>query len=120
MAERVSVSLTTDASGDVVGNTPMLSGHLNRVEYDGGFDATADFTIATAGGVTVWTESDVAASATFRAPRLATHASDGTASLYASTGEPVLDRIYLAHETIDITVAQGGNAQAGVLVFVLE
>lgn len=118
--ERVTVSLTTDASGDASSNTTMLSGFVERIEYDGGFDAAADFTIATENGVTVWTESGIAKAATSRTPRIATNATDGSASLYAAAGTAVLAPIFVHDEVIDVTVASGGNAVTGVFVFVMS
>ena len=118
--QKQTITVATDASGDAtVYSGSVANGRVLAILYDGGHDATADFTITTEStGQTVWTESDVTNSATFRAPRLATHATDGTASLYAAAGEPVEAYVWMADERLKIVVAQGGNATTGVFTLI--
>ena len=113
-AERHTVALTTDASGDVTGYTNTVTGRVIAVIYTkDDFAAGVDFTITSeTTGQNIWTESDVNASKTV-APRQPTHDRAGVASLYAAAGEPVEDHIYVALERIKIVVAQGGNAKSG-------
>lgn len=115
-AERHVVTLTTDASGDVTGYTPTVTGPIRTIHYvKTDFADGVDFTVTLeATGESVWAESDVNASAT-RAPRQATHAVDGTASLYAAVGEPVEDMIVAVRDRVKIVVAQGGNAKTGAV-----
>jgi hypothetical protein len=120
-ARRLTVSVTTDASGDVTAYSDFIeSGFLSQIRYvKTDFDNTADFTITLeATGETLWAENNVAASAT-RAPRQATHGTDGTASLFAAAGSAVQDKIAIAGSKIKIVVAQGGNVKSGTFHFIL-
>lgn len=116
-AERYTVTLTTDASGDATGYTPVVTGRVISIQYvaDGAtpFDNTADFTITGEdSGQTIWQESNLTASKTV-APRQATHSTAGVASLYAAGGTAVQDHIYFARERIKLVIAQGGNTKTG-------
>lgn len=119
--QRFSVTLTTDASGDVIGYTDPVNGLLSQIRYvkpgAGNFDNGVDFTVTLEDtGETLWAESDVNASAT-RAPRQATHSTAGVAALYAGSGTAVNDLIAVSGR-IKVVVAQGGNAKVGTLHFV--
>lgn len=115
-AERHVVSLTTDGSGDVTGYTPVVTGRILAIHYvKTDFTDGVDFTVtAEATGETIWSESNVNASAT-RAPRQATHSTAGAASLYAAGGAAVNDHITLAKDRVKIVVAQGGAAKTGAV-----
>ena len=119
-AERHTVTITTEASGDATGYTPVVTGFLSQIRYvKTDFDNGVDFTItAEATGETLWTEITVNASAT-RAPRQATHGTDGAASLYAGAGTAIQDKIALANDRVKIVVAQGGNAKVGTFHIVI-
>lgn len=114
-AERHVVALTTDASGDVTGYTPVLTGPIRTIRYVAtDFAAGVDFTITLEStGESLWAELDVNASAT-RAPRQATHSTAGVASLYAAGGAAVTDMIVAARDRVKIVVAAGGNVKTGV------
>lgn len=119
-AERHAVSLTTDASGDVTGYTPPLTGEVRTIQYvpDGTspYDATADFTItAESNGQAILAKTNVAAAFT-AAPRMPTHDTSGAAALYAAGGAAVNAPIVLAKDRVKIVVAQGGNAKTGQIV----
>lgn len=120
-ANRIAVTVTTDASGDAVAYTPVITGKLSQIRYvKNDFAVGVDFTItAEATGETLWAQNDVNASATV-APRQATHSTAGAAALYAGGGTAVLDKIALANDRIKIVVAQGGNAASGTFHFILE
>lgn len=120
-ANRIAVTVTTDASGDAVAYTPVVTGKLSQIRYvKNDFAVGVDFTItAEATGETLWAQNDVNASATV-APRQATHSTAGAAALYAGGGTAVLDKIALANDRIKIVVAQGGNAASGTFHFILE
>lgn len=120
-ANRITVTVTTDASGDATAYTTVVTGKLSQIRYvKSDFDAGVDFTItAEATGETLWAQNDVNASATV-APRQATHSTAGVAALYAAAGSAVLDKIALANDRIKIVVAQGGNAKSGTFHFVME
>ncbi len=118
---KVSVSITTDSSGDGTGFTPIVNGRLLSVEFSrpgsGGYDATADFTITTdADAQSLLSVADVSASAVWH-PRQPTHDTSGVASLYASSGEPVESQIPIANDRLKVVVAQGGDTLAGTFIF---
>lgn len=122
--QRFVVNVTTDGSGDATVYSPVLTGKLSQIRYvkDGTtpFTDGVDFTItAEATGETLWSESNVNASAT-RAPRQATHGTDGVASLHAAGGTAVQDKIALAKDRVKIVVAQGGSAKLGAFHIVIE
>jgi len=122
-AERHTVTVTTDASGAGTGYTPVVTGRIINVIYtkpaSGGYDDGVDFAVTLEEtGQTVWDEDNVNASKTV-APRQPTHATDGTASLYASGGEPVEDYILAASERVKIAVANGGSTKTGTFTVVI-
>ncbi len=98
----------------------MVSGRIVTIKYvKTDFATGVDFTITTEdSGQDVWAEADVNASKTV-APRQAIHATDGTASLYAASGEPVEDYIWAATERIKIVVAQGGDTKSGQFIVIV-
>lgn len=119
--QRHAVSVTTAADGSATAYSPVVTGKLSQVRYvKTDFDNGSTFTItAEATGETLWSESNVNASAT-RAPRQATHGTDGAASLYAAGGTAVQGKIGLANDRIKIVIASGGNVKTGTFHFVLE
>lgn len=123
-AERHVVSLTTDASGDAVGYTPVVTGRIQTIVYTANgstpFDNTADFTITVESTAeAVLSASNVSAGFT-KAPRQATHDVAGAASLYAAGGEPVEGHIVVARDRIKIVVAQGGDTKIGQFAVILN
>lgn len=118
---KFTVSLTTDASGDVTAYTPYLSGLVQQVIYTKtDFADGVDFTITVDGtGETVWTESNVNA-AVAKLPRAATHSTAGVALLYAAGGAAVANQIAIGRDRIKCVIAQGGNAKTGTLTFLIN
>ncbi len=118
---KFTVSLTTDASGDVTAYTPYLSGLVQQVIYTKtDFADGVDFTITVEGtGETVWTESNVNA-AVAKLPRAATHSTAGVALLYAAGGTAVSNQIAIGRDRIKCVIAQGGNAKTGTLTFLIN
>ena len=114
--ERHRVTLTTDASGDATGYTPVINGRILAIVYNKtDFVDGVDFTVTGATtGTSIWAESNVNASAT-RAPRQATHSTAGAAALYAAGGTAVNDHIAIAEERVKIVVAQGGDTKTGTV-----
>lgn len=114
MIEKLTISVTTIADGSATAYSAPFTGKIEHVQYvKNNFDNGVDFTITLENtGEGVWAESNVDASAT-RAPRRATHATDGSASLYAAAGEPVEDKIAAANDRLKIVIASGGNVKAG-------
>lgn len=124
-AERHSVTVTTDASGDATAFLPSesgksLTGRIITIIYDkDDFANGVDFDVTMEGtGETVWDEDDVNASKTV-APRQATHDTAGAAALYADAGEAVNDYIVAANDRVKIVVASGGNAKSGTFTVVV-
>lgn len=110
----LTVTPTTDASGDVTSYSEVATGAVHSIKYlKVDYDNGVDFTITNeTTGETIWTQSNVNATAVV-APRQATHGTDGTATLYAAGGTAVQTPVLLANQRIKIVIAQGGNAKSG-------
>lgn len=119
-ASREAIVVTTDASGDATCYSSVITGRIVTIIYvKTDFADTVDFTITlNKTGEGLWTEENITAN-TVRAPRQATHATDGTASLYAATGEPVEDYIVAANDRVKIVVGGGGNTKSGTFYIVV-
>lgn len=111
---RFVVPVVTDGSGAAEVYTPKVSGKIQSIRYvKTDFTDGVDFTITSeTAGETIWTESNVNASAT-RYPRAATHSTAGAAALYASGGEAVNGKVALGDDRVKIGVASGGANKAG-------
>lgn len=110
------VDVTTAADGSATVYSAQINGLLSQVRYvkDGStpFADGVDFTItAEDTGETLWAETNVNASAT-RAPRQATHGTDGAALLYAAGGAAVHDMIAVSGR-VKIVIASGGDTKSG-------
>lgn len=119
-AEAHEVVVTTDASGNGTGYTPVITGRIMTVIYTKAdyavgvdFDITLEDT-----GQDVWDEDNVDASKTI-SPRQPTHDKAGAASLYAASGEPVEDYIVAASERVKIVISQGGDTKTGTFIIVV-
>lgn len=121
MMRRFKVTVTTASDGSATAYTPRLSGKLHQIEYvKTDFADGVDFTITSeATGKTLWTQSDVNASAVV-APRSATHSTAGVASLYASGGTAVQDKPALGRDRIKIVIGSGGDTKTGTFHFLVE
>jgi hypothetical protein len=121
MLRRFNVPVTTDASGNATAYSPYISGYINSIQYvKTDFADGVDFTITSeATGQTIWTESDVNAAVT-KATRQPTYTSAGVASLYASGGVAVNDKIALARDRVKIQIAQGGNTKSGAFNIIVD
>ena len=119
--QRVAVAVTTIADGSATVYSDVVTGKLSQIRYvKTDFADASTFTITSeATGETLWAESSVNASAT-RAPRQATHGTDGAAALYAAAGSAVNDKIGLALDRIKIVIASGGSVKTGTFHFILE
>lgn len=118
--QRHAVDLTTDGDGASTGYTPMVTGRISQIRYvKTDFDDGVDFTVTSeATGETIWAETNVNSSAT-RAPRQATHGTDGNAALYTGSAA-VLAPIALANDLVKIVVASGGDTKTGTVHVVLD
>lgn len=122
--KRLKVTVTTAADGTAIGYSSRISGKIHQIEYlkDGanGYADGVDFTITgEATGVSIWAQNDVNASAV-RAPRQPLHSQAGIASLYASGGTAVQDKIALARDRVKIAIAAGGNAKVGTFHILVD
>lgn len=119
-AQRHVVALTTNASGAATGYTPVVNGRVLQVHYvKTDFADGVDFAITSeATGQSIWTDTNINASEVV-APRQPTHGQDGSASLYASAGEPVEDHIVLANDRVKIVIASGGDTKTGTFHVVI-
>lgn len=120
-ATRQAVTVVTIADGSATAYSDTITGKISQIRYvKTDFAAGVDFTITSeATGETIWTESDVNASAT-RAPRQPTHSTAGVAALYAGGGAAVNDHIALANDRIKIVIAAGGDTKTGTFHIVTE
>jgi hypothetical protein len=120
MPKRVTITVTTNGSGDGIGYSDVVSGEISTVrcvktDFDNG--STITVTLETTGEA-VWSESAVNASAS-RAPRQPTHSTAGAAALYAGSGAAVNDRIVAVKERIKVVVASGGATKTGTFYVTL-
>lgn len=115
--ELIQVDILTDASGDFTYDTGPVNGTIDWYRYvPGDLSANWDLTIAgKRSGVSIVANTTMAATAAQLAPRQPTSDAAGAASLYASGGEPVEDRIAVADEQLTVTVANGGATKSGTL-----
>lgn len=118
---RFRIPITVDDGGDAEVYSPVIRGKIVSVRYvKADFADGVDFVLTgETSGVTIWSEEAVNASAT-RYPRAPTHSTAGVASVYASGGTAVNDKIALADERIKIVVADGGEEKSGTLHIVID
>ncbi len=111
---RFVVPVTTDGSGAAEVYSPKISGKVVSIRYlKTDFTDGVDFVItAETSGQTIWSETNVNASAT-RHPRTGTASTAGVASLYAGSGTAVNAKIPLADDRVKIVIASGGAAKLG-------
>jgi hypothetical protein len=110
--QRFDVVMTADGTGNGTAFTPTINGQLSQIRYtkpnSGGFiNGAAIVMTAEQTGEAIWSESGVNSSAT-RAPRMATHGTDGSLSVFSGTLQ-VQDKIALANDRIKITVGTAGT-----------
>lgn len=112
-AERHRVSITTDADGDAIGYTPVVTGKIRSIIYiKTDYADGVDFTITgEASGQTIWTEENVNAAKTV-SPGQPTHSTAGVAATYDGSNA-VLAPVAIAGERVKIVVAAGGDTKAG-------
>lgn len=113
----ITVSVTTDASGDASKTTPRVNGRILHYRYvpaaSNELDTGADLDIVGAvTGIVIANQDNIGTSAFTKCPRQPTHDATGAASLYAAAGEPVEDYMWV-NEPLTLTIASGGNAKSG-------
>jgi hypothetical protein len=121
MLRRYAIAVTTASDGSATAYSPYLSGYIQDIQYvKTDFADGVDFTItAEAYGRTLWAENDVNAAA-IRAPRQPTHTTAGVASLYASGGTAVNDKIALSRDRVKVVIASGGDTKTGTFIVMVD
>jgi len=114
--KRLSVTMTTDSSGDATSyvGDGVLHGNIHAIRYvkDDFADGVDVAITGNTSGIAILSVTNMNATATYF-PRYATCDETGVASLYAGSGEPVEDRIPIANELIKIVVSSGGDKKSG-------
>lgn len=121
MLRRYAIAVTTASDGSATAYSPYLSGYIQDIQYvKTDFADGVDFTItAEAYGRTLWAENDVNAAA-IRAPRQPTYTTAGVASLYASGGTAVNDKIALSRDRVKVVIASGGATKTGTFIVMVD
>lgn len=121
MIRKFTIPLTTNSGGAATAYSPFLSGFIDSVQYvKTDFADGVEFTItAEATGEAILSLTDQN-SATKLRPRAGTHTTAGVASLYASGGTAVNDRIALARDRVKVVIAQGGNVKTGTVIVYVD
>lgn len=117
--EKHTLALTTDASGDVVGYTPVVTGRILQIRYvktDFADGIDVDVTLETS-AVIVWDEDNVNASKTVL-PRQGVHGTDGVAATLDGT-RLMREPVYAARERVKVVVAAGGAAKTGTFYILI-
>lgn len=118
--ERYAIPVTTAADGSATVYSPVITGRVHAVQYvKTDFANGVDFTItAEATGETIWTQSDVNASATVY-PRAAVHDTAGVAATLNGT-QAMRDAVCLATDRVKFVIASGGNAKSGTFNLIVN
>jgi hypothetical protein len=116
-AERKTVSITTDGSGNGVGYTDAITGRILAVGYvkDGSnpYSNGVDITVtleATAEAIVTMTDQN--ASGVYY-PRPGVHDETGAAALFAAAGTKLREPVTAAADRVKISVASGGASKIG-------
>lgn len=110
------LTITTDASGDGSASTGQLNGYLQKIRYaKTDYADGVDFTVSDHTGETLFTGTNVNASASYH-PTEDSVDETGATRVYAAAGEAVAAAIPVAGP-LTVTVAQGGNAKTGDFYF---
>lgn len=121
--QRVSVTPKTDASGNATVYSENVTGELRAIVWvkpgSGGITGATFAVTNETTGETLLSVSSVSASANYY-PRGATASTANAASLYASGGTAVNDRLVLVNDRIKLVVSSGGNTLTGTMYFILS
>lgn len=113
---RYRVEITTDAAGAAEKYSPRIAGKIHQINYvKGDFANGVDFAFTSeATGQSLWTQSDVNASAVV-APRQPVHTLVGV----AATDDPLVP-VAMANDRVKFVIAQGGNVKSGVFHILVD
>lgn len=119
-AERHTVAIAVDASGDATVYTPVVTGNVLQIHFvNTDLASTVDITITgDTTGQAILTKSNIAASFV-HAPRQPLYDQSAAAMLHASGGTALPGFIAVVRERIKIVVAQGGTSKTGVIHVVI-
>ena len=108
-AERHTIAVTCDASGDATVYSPTITGRIQSIHYvKNNFADGVDFTITLeATGESLWTDTNV--NAAEKVYPLVAGNLGGTGAASALTEVPII----AANDRVKIVVAAGGNATTG-------
>ena len=111
----VTVSGTTDASGDVTFYTERITGFIHAIRYaKTDYADGVDFTItAETSGETIWTDTNINASEMVYPRRLL----DDTAGADLTA---VYDYVLLLDERVSIVIGSGGDTKAGAFTIYID
>src|SRR5262245_26973212 len=114
--ERHQIAIVTDASGDFVGYSPVVTGRVLGLRLDVvDLDSGADLTITgETTGTPILTITNQGGSDASYYPRVQVHGPTGTGLTYDGT-RTVNEPPVLAGERIKVVVAQGGNVKSATL-----
>lgn len=121
MIRKFTIPLTTNGSGACTAYSAYLSGFIQAIQYvKTDFADGVDFTVtAEATGEAIWSATDQNSAVIVR-PRAATHSTAGVASVYASGGTAVNDRIALGRDRVKVVIAQGGDTKTGAIIVTVD
>lgn len=119
-AERHSVTITVDASGDGTGYSPAVSGRITSIQYvKTDYANGVDFTVTLeATGEAIMIGTDVNASANYY-PRVGVTDAAGAAATLDGT-RLLRDCVIAANDRVKIVVASGGVSKTGTFRIVVE
>ncbi len=122
-AQRKSVTVAVDASGDATAYISVPNGRVMSIHYvkDGTtpYADGVDFTITVEQtGEGIWTESNVNLAAS-KYPRVGVHDVIGGVALRVAAGLPLVEPIYMAEDRIKIVIAQGGVSKTGKFIAII-
>lgn len=108
-AQRLTVVLETDGSGDAVGQTPNITGRIQSISYvKDDYADGVDFAITLeATGESLWTDTDINASERVYPVAPANLGSSGAAS--SLTEVPIV----AANDRVNFVVSSGGDTKSG-------
>ena len=121
-AEKPSVAVVTDADGAFTGYSPNVTGRVLGIRVtvpgSGGIEATSDITItAEDTGEAILTLTNQNGSGSFY-PRSQVHGITGTGLTMDGT-RLLVEPLTLVNDRIKVVVAQGGNAKAATIRFII-
>lgn len=113
-AEKHTVSITVDATGNGTGYTPNVTGRLLTVQYaKANYADGVDITITTEiSGLSLLTLTDQNASGVFH-PRGQVHGVNGSGLTLTGNVNPIAEPFTIVNERIKVSVAQAGNGTIG-------